>query len=72
MLKVLIIAEKETSLPFRGTGVEAIIPSSQAEEAKILRNSFRGDYGIIFVAESIAKRCLDVIEELSAKNPRQL
>jgi len=69
MLKVLIIAEKETSLPFRGIGVEAIIPISQAEEAKVLRNSFREDYGVLFVAESIAGRCLDLIGELSEKNP---
>jgi len=69
MLKVLIIAEKETSLPFRGIGVEAIIPSSQAEEAKILKDSFRGDYGVLFVAESIAGRCLNLIGELSEKNP---
>ncbi|MCD6232191.1 V-type ATP synthase subunit F [Candidatus Aerophobetes bacterium] len=66
MLKMVVIADKQTSLPFRGLGIETITCEESKEGEKILRNFFRKqDYGIIFISEFLAKEYLDVIEELS-------
>jgi len=68
MLKMIVIADKETSLPFRGLGIEAIICEDSKECERVLRSFFqKEDYGIIFISEFLARECLNIIEELSEK-----
>lgn len=65
MLKILIIGDRDLSLPFRATGCEAKYAKDPQEGRKILLDSKDGEYGIIFIAESIAKECMDIISQIS-------
>jgi V/A-type H+-transporting ATPase subunit F len=67
MLKIAFVGDKESSLPFRGVGIEAIICQEDEEAKGILQKLSQGDYGIIFITESLSRGCLDVIEELNHK-----
>ncbi len=67
MLKMAVIGDKETCLPFRGVGVEGIVCEKTEEVKKILRQRFEEGYGVIFIAESLAAECLEMIEELTEK-----
>jgi vacuolar-type H+-ATPase subunit F/Vma7 len=65
VLKVLIIGDRDVSLPFRTMGIEANFAPSREEGRKILLEAIKKDYGIIFLVESIAQECLDIIAEIS-------
>ena len=68
MLKVAIIGDKQTSLPFLGIGVDAIISEEIEEARRKLRKLFEEDkYGIIIVTQSLAAKCLDLIEDLNER-----
>lgn len=64
MFKIAIIADKESSLPFLGAGVETIICEESAKIEEILRESVREEYGIIFITESLAAEHLETIEKI--------
>jgi len=69
MPKIALIADKQTSLPFLGVGIDAVICEESKRVRRIFQELFEQDYGIIFIAESLASKCLDIIEELSDKKP---
>jgi len=64
-LKILVIGDEDLSLPFRAAGCEAKIARDGKEGRKILLESIEEGYGIIFIAESIATGCMDVISQVS-------
>jgi len=66
VLKILIIGDRDASFPFRASGCEARHVEDSKEGRKALFEAAeKGEYGIIFVAESIAKDCMDLISQLS-------
>jgi len=65
LLKILVIGDEDLSLPFRAAGCEAKHVKDPKEGRKALLDSVDNDYGIIFIAESIARECLDVISNIS-------
>jgi len=65
LLKILIIGNEDLSIPFRAVGCEAKYVESPEEGKKILFESVKQEYGIIFIAESIAKDCMDLISQIS-------
>jgi V/A-type H+-transporting ATPase subunit F len=67
MLKMAVLGDKETSLLFSSMGLDVLICPRPQEGRSMLQEAFRKDYGIIFVAESIARECMDIIEGLSEK-----
>ncbi len=67
MLKIALLGDRETSLLFLPMGVEILICSRPEEGASMLQEAYKEDYGIIFVTESIARECMDVIEGFSGK-----
>ena len=67
MLRVAILGDKDTILPFKGSGIEAIFVEDPRKGGEKLKQLTIKDYGIIFVAESVAQGCLDVIESISEK-----
>ncbi len=68
MLKMIIIADRQTALPFMGIGINIVINEEMEGVKRTLHKLFEGEkYGIIFVAQSLAAKCLDLIEELSEK-----
>ncbi len=69
MPKIALVADKHTSLPFLGVGIDTVICEESKEVRRIFQKLFEQDYGIIFIAESLANKCLDIIEELSDKKP---
>ena len=69
MPKITLIADKQTSLPFLGVGINTVICEESKEVRRIFQSLFKQDHGIIFITESLASKCLDVIEELSDRNP---
>lgn len=70
MLKVIIIGDKQTSLPFLGIGTDAIISEEIEEVKRKLGKLFEEEkYGIIMITQSLAAKCLDLIEELSERKP---
>jgi len=70
MLKIVIIVDRQTSLPFRGIGIDVIIGEKSEELRGILRKLFDEEkYGIILITQSLAIKCLGLIEELSEKKP---
>jgi len=70
MLKMVIVADRQTSLPFIGMGIDAVINEELGEVKRILRKLFEEEkYGIILIVQSLAAKCLDLIEELSEKRP---
>lgn len=66
MFKIAIIGDKQTCLSFRGVGINGII-CKQADEARKILREILEEYGIIFIGESLAAGCLDIIEELTEK-----
>ncbi|MBE0477805.1 hypothetical protein IBX65_01630 [Candidatus Aerophobetes bacterium] len=69
MLKILIIGDEDLSLPFRATGCEARYVENSREGRKVLLDSTNGEYGIIFIAESIAVECMDIISKITESKP---
>lgn len=65
MPKILIIGDKDLSLPFRATGCEARQVKGPEEGRRVLLDSADNEYGIIFIAESIAQGCMDIISQIS-------
>ena len=65
MLKILIIGNEDLSIPFRAVGCEAKYVENPEEGKKILFESAKQEYGIIFIAEFIAKECMDLISQIS-------
>lgn len=66
VLKMIIIADRQTSLPFVGIGVDAVVDKEIEEVKRTLRKLFKEEkYAIILVAQSLAAKCLDLIEALS-------
>ena len=65
MLRILIIGDEDLSLPFRANGCEAKYVKNPQEAKKVLLESATDQYGIIFIAESIAKGCMDIISQTS-------
>lgn len=73
MLKMIIIADRQTSLPFLGIGIDILISKEVEEIKRALRKLFVEEkYGIIFIAQSLAAKCLNLIEELSEKRSSPL
>ncbi len=73
MLKMIIIADRQTSLAFLGIGIDVLISKEVEEIKRALRKLFKEEkYGIIFIAQSLAAKCLDLIEELSEKRSSPL
>ncbi len=73
MLKMIIIADRQTSLPFLGIGIDVLISKEVEEIKRALRKLFKEEkYGIIFIAQSLVAKCLDLIEELSEKRSSPL
>jgi len=69
MLKIACIGDKETSLPFRGVGIDVVVCKKIEEAKEALQKLFQEDYGIVFITESLSAGCLDIIEELRKKRP---
>jgi len=67
MLKMAVLGDKETSLLFLSMGLDVFICPRAEEGPTMLQEAFRKDYGIIFVAESIARECMNLIEGLSER-----
>lgn len=65
MLKVLVIGNKDISLPFQANGCEARVAENSNEARNILLESIEKEYGIIFIADSIARECMDIITQIS-------
>ena len=65
MSKIAIVADKQTCLPFSGIGIEAVICQTSEEAGRVLRKLSEEGFGVIFVSESLAARCLKIIEEIS-------
>jgi len=65
MLKVLIISDEDVSLPFRANGCEARVVRDFKDARDILLNSVDKGYGIVLIAESIARGCMDIIAQIS-------
>lgn len=65
MSKIAIIADKQTCLPFSGIGIDAVICQISEEVGRFLRKLSEEGYEVIFVSESLAANCLEVIEEIS-------
>ncbi len=65
MSKIAIIADKQTSLPFSGIGMEAVICQTSEEAGRVLRKLPEEGYKVILISESLAANCLEVIEEIS-------
>ncbi|MQY61290.1 hypothetical protein GH153_05595 [bacterium] len=65
MPKIAIIADKQTCLPFSGIGIDAVICQTSGETGRVLRKLSEEGYEVIFVSESLAANCLEVIEEIS-------
>lgn len=66
-MKMAVLGDKETSLLFLSMGLDVLICPRSQEGRNMLQEAFKRDYGIIFVAESIARECMDIIEGLSEK-----
>lgn len=69
MPKIALVADKHTSLPFLGVGINTVICEESKEVRRIFQKLFEQGHGVIFITESLASKCLDVIEELSDKKP---
>ena len=67
MPRIAIIADKETCLPFSGIGINAVICQTSEEAGRILRKLSEEGYEVIFVSESLASNCLEVIEGISGQ-----
>jgi len=67
MLRIAILGDKDTILPFKGSGIEAILIEEPGRGGEKLKQVATENYGIIFVSESVAQECLDVIENISEK-----
>ncbi len=67
MLKMAVLGDKETSLLFLSMGLDVLICPHPQEGRNMLQEAFKKNYGIIFVAESIAREYMDIIEGLSEK-----
>ena len=67
MLRILVIGDDDVSFPFRASGCEAKQAKNPEEGRKALIEAIEGkeEYGIIFIAESIARDCMDVISQIS-------
>lgn len=65
MSKIAIIADKQTCLPFSGIGIDAVICQTSEEAGRALGKLSEEGYEVIFVSESLAANCLEVIEEIS-------
>ena len=65
MSKIAIIADKQTCLPFSGIGIDVAICQISEEAGRVLRKLSEEGYEVIFVSESLAANCLEVIEEIS-------
>lgn len=65
MLNILIIGDRDLSLPFRAAGCQARYVEDPEQGRQVLLDSVNEDYGIIFIAESIATECMDVISQIS-------
>lgn len=65
MLKVLVIGDEDVSLPFRAMGIQAAFASRPEQGRNILREAVEKDYGIIFIGESVARGCMDIVREVS-------
>ena len=73
MLKMIIIADRQTSLPFLGIGIDIVINEEIGGVRRTLHKLFGEEkYGIIFVTQSLAAKCLDLIEKLSEKKSSPL
>ena len=73
MLKMIIITDRQTSLPFLGIGIDVVINEETEGVRRTLRKLFEEEkYGIIFITQSLAAKCLDLIEELSEKKSSPL
>ena len=68
MMKMVVVADRQTSLPFLGVGIDIVV-NQEIEKAKgAIGKLFEEEkHGIIFIAQSLAAECLDLIEELSEK-----
>jgi V/A-type H+-transporting ATPase subunit F len=60
-----IIADKQTCLPFSGIGINAFVCQNSEEAGRIIRELSEEDYEVIFISESLAADCLEVIEEIN-------
>ena len=68
MLKMIIIADRQTSLPFLGIGIDIVINKETEGVKGTLRKLFEEEkYGIIFITQSLAAKCFGLIEELNEK-----
>ena len=67
MLRIAIIGDKDTVLPFKGLGIEAVLIDEPEEGREKLKQIANEEYGIVFVSESVAQGCLDIIENISEK-----
>lgn len=65
MSKIAIIADKQTCLPFSGIGINAVICQVSEEAGRIIRKLSKEGHQVIFISESLAADCLEVIEEIS-------
>ncbi|RLE15493.1 hypothetical protein DRJ04_00195 [Candidatus Aerophobetes bacterium] len=66
LLKILVIGDKDISLPFRASGCEAKHVEKPEEGRKMLLEAIEKDeYGIIFIVESMARGCMDIISQIS-------
>ncbi len=68
MTKMIVVADRQTSLPFSGVGIDMLVNEEIEEVRGTIHKLFEEEkYGIIFIAQSLAAKCLDLIEELSEK-----
>ena len=63
MYKVAVMGDKDSIYGFAALGM-SIFPTEDAEQAKtILKNLAAGDFGIIYITESLAAEISEEIEE---------
>lgn len=65
MARVLIISDKDVSLPFRAMGIETSLVQNAEEGKKALLEAVNKGYGIIFLVESIARDLLNIIDQIT-------
>jgi V/A-type H+-transporting ATPase subunit F len=63
--KILAIGNQDFTLAFRAMGCTAHVVQSGEQGRDMLLTSLTQEYGIIFIAESIARLCMDDISQLS-------
>ncbi|MDO8141621.1 MAG: V-type ATP synthase subunit F [Candidatus Brocadiales bacterium] len=73
MLKIVIIGEKNDTLPYQSIGVEIEPVKTTADTVSVLRKTAQNpSVAIILITENMAEQCLDTITELRNKTDKAI